>query len=734
MAEDGVDRFSSCGAFVGELQRALAGSGVPSEAASRSALPPELDPVGPLFGREQDLAWLARMWRESTGREGIRVLVAGVRGIGKTRLAAEFARTAHLGGASVGYASCIGPADAAVREIFSSGTGTGPRLLVIDDADAADVATARAFAELGANAGVGLMVLATCRDAGAPTTSVLLGTGAPEDRIRQLEPLDAGAMARIFELYAPGTPARTADRILAHTRGVPLLVHQTVTEWVREGSVRRLDEEAAAARGLREELRASEDAVADRVRDLQLATERVETVARDAEDAAAGPALGVCPFRGLAPFDVGDAEFFFGRERLVGTLVARLVGTAVLAVVGPSGSGKSSIVRAGLVPALASGALPGSDGWPTVVIRPGERPGAELEAGVAAAGFPGTAGHGVDGLLSSAAAGLPLSAKLVLVVDQFEEVFTTCRDEGERDAFIDGLIDAATRPNGRCAVVIAIRADYYGRCAAYPRLADLVATNQVLIGPMDRRELRHAIELPAERAGLRVEEELTEALVEDVSGQPGGLPLLSTALLELWERRDGRWLRASEYARSGRVEAAVARLAERTYERLTPDRRETARAILLRLTGPGEGDEVVRRRVPLAEFGGEGAEERRAVLDVLAASRLVTISEGTVEVAHEALLREWPRLRGWLEQDVQGRATHRHLISAARDWDERGRDAADLYRGARLASAVEWVEAHPAQPNDLEAEFLARSVSASDVERASSRRSVRRLRALLAGL
>ena len=257
-----------------------------------------------------------------------------------------------------------------------------------------------------------------------------------------------------------------------------------------------------------------------------------------------------------------------------------------------------------------------------------------------------------------------------------------------------------------------------------PELSRLLGANHVLVGPMRRDELRRAIELPARRAGLRVEPDLVEVLLGDVEGEPGALPLLSTALLELWQHRDGRHLLLSAYEHTGGVHGAVSRLAESAYERLDPDHRELARRILLRLAGEGEGDAVVRRRVPLDELEGEGVAD---VLAVLANDRLVTIGEGEVEVAHEALLREWPRLRGWLEEDAQGRQLHLHLHDAARQWAAADRDPGELYRGARLAAVLDWSAAHEAELNSAESAFVVES-------RAASQRSHRRLRALLAGL
>ena len=322
---------------------------------------------------------------------------------------------------------------------------------------------------------------------------------------------------------------------------------------------------------------------------------------------------------------------------------------------------------------------------------------------------------------------------MVLAVDQFEEAFTACRDEAERAAFFEALVAAADDPDQRVVVVLAIRADFYGRCAEYPGLSARISANNVLVGPMTREELRRAIELPARRAGLRVEPQLVSALVDDVADEPGGLPLLSTALLELWQERSGRTLRHASYEASGGVSGAVARLAERAYERLSEPQRERARTILLRLADAEEAAPV-RRRVPISELEVERDEEAAAALAVLTESRLVTVDEGTVEVAHEALLREWPRLRGWLEEDAEGRRLHQHLIHAAGEWQASGRDPAELYRGARLASALDWAAEHDPELNELERDFLEESRAASEREAERQRRTNRRLRTLLAGV
>ncbi len=297
---------------------------------------------------------------------------------------------------------------------------------------------------------------------------------------------------------------------------------------VDEASRRLVDVASRAAAG-RIDLSDVEAELAGKVIDLQLAREQARALAGPHTPArAAGE--GICPFKGLASFEPVDADYYFGRERLIAELVARLVGAGFLGIVGPSGSGKSSVLRAGLLPALAGGVLPGSGGWRRLLLRPGERPLDELRRVLVS---------GAKDPLAEALDALPDNARLFLAVDQLEELFTACRSETERAAFADTLARAAADPDGRALVVVALRADFYGRFAAYPGLAELLASNHVLVGPMLAAELRRVVELPAGRVGLRVERELADVLVDDVEGEPGALPLLSTALLELWQKRQG---------------------------------------------------------------------------------------------------------------------------------------------------------------------------------------------------
>jgi WD40 repeat protein/tRNA A-37 threonylcarbamoyl transferase component Bud32 len=487
---------------------------------------------------------------------------------------------------------------------------------------------------------------------------------------------------------------------------------------------RLLAEVASRAAAGRSDLSQVEAELAGKVMGLQVVREQARALSTTPTPTRLA-AQGFCPFKGLASFEPSDADYFFGRERLVAELVARLVGATFLGIVGPSGSGKSSVLRAGLLPALAGGVLPGSDRWRRVLMRPGEQPLEELRRMLAS---------GARDPVAEALKALPADERILLAVDQLEELFTACTDEGQRAAFVDVLTRATADPRGRAVVAVALRADFYGRFAGYPELAELLGPNHVLVGPMQASELRRAVELPAGRVGLRVEPELVDALVDDIEGEPGALPLLSTALLELWGKRSDNTLTLASYRESGGVHGAVARLAERTYAGIPETNTALVRAIMLRLVGEGEGDAAVRRRASLVELDLEHNRETENVLATLADSRLVTVSEGSVEVAHEALLREWPRLREWIEEDGQGRRLRRHITQAATEWDTAGRDQGELYRGARLAAALDWSTDHTLELNELERAFVSESREVSETENKRVRRTNRRLRGLLAGV
>ena len=681
-------------------------------------LPPELTPEPPVLGgRAAELERLQAAWRAARAGAGRVVLLHGPSGVGKTRLVAELARELHSHRARVFYVGGAGPE--AGTKLQEARRTVGPALIFVDDLDRAPAEIVKDAGEVAEAARSSLLiVLAYCDD--PPPAAVTQLARELETRGAErvaLGPLGTDGVREIVAMYAgERTGSAPLERLAEASEGLPRRVHEVVAEWADREAVQRVGAQAGRAAARRGELRDLEAELASNVVDLHTVREKSERFSRARRprpDGVDDGGVPLCPFKGLASYDVSDAEYFYGRDKLIAEMVARLAGAGMLGVVGPSGSGKSSAVRAGLLPALADGVLPGSEGWELALLRPGEHPLRALEHATVEATPKG---------------------RLVVAVDQFEEVFTACDEESERAAFVDSLVAWASGPRRRAVVLVAVRADFYGRCAAYPELSRLLGANHVLVGPMRRDELRRAIELPARRAGLRVEPELVEALIEDVEGAPGALPLLSTSLLELWQHRDGRRLHMRAYRRVGGVHGAVARLAEGAYERLDPERREVARRIMLRLAGEGEGDAVVRRRVPLAELEADRDEGVAEVLAVLAADRLVTVGEGEVEVAHEALLREWPRLRAWLEEDAEGRRLHRHLIHAAGEWQGSGHDPAELYRGARLASSLDWAASHHSELNDLERRFLDESRSVSEREAERQRRTNRRLRALLAGV
>lgn len=451
----------------------------------------------------------------------------------------------------------------------------------------------------------------------------------------------------------------------------------------------------------------------------------------------------ICPYRGLQPFDEQHTEFFFGREALTQWLVEGLRNSRFLAVIGPSGSGKSSVVRAGLIPALRRGTLPGSERWMILSMTPGARPLEGLAAHLSR--LPNGGEDRVTSMLQlqdrlhkdqralHAAVCLaltdgPKDSHVLLVADQFEELFTLCQDEDERQRFLDNLLYASSIALGRTLVVVALRADFYARAATYLELADCMADHQVAVTPMVETELRQAIEMPAQRVGLGFDVGLVDTIVEDVRGQPGMLPLLEHALLELWERRGDQQLTLQAYWKTGGVAGAVARRAETEYERLSPEQQALTRRTLLRLVQPGEGTEDTRRCTYLSEllFSSEQALQVRFVVQQLTSARLLTTSrdatsgEELVDVAHEALIRGWPRLRGWIEENRAALRTHRRLTSAANEWKKKGWDESYLYRGAQLAEAEEWWQAHLAEVNILEQDFLKASTDLRDRESAAA--------------
>jgi hypothetical protein len=351
---------------------------------------------------------------------------------------------------------------------------------------------------------------------------------------------------------------------------------------------------------------------------------------------AHGQADDTCPYQGLEVFDEEHAEFFFGRERDVQRLVEKLKATRFLAVLGASGSGKSSLVRAGLIPALRAGALPKSEAWTICVLKPGSRPLTSLTAKLLQLSSGKDSMQttldqmGKDDRTLHLAVAFALvdkpAGRIVWVIDQFEEVFTLCSDEKERASFLGNLLYASSIPDGQSTVLLTMRADFLPKCAAWPDLAARVAAQQFLVSPMGADMLRQAIEEPARRVSLGFEAGLVDTILSDVASEPGALPLLEHALLELWKRRCDHTLTLDGYRESGGVKGAIAKTAEETFKSFSPEEQAIVRRIMLRLTQLGEGTEDTRRRATIDEIvtTPSEADAVERVVKAMADARLLT--------------------------------------------------------------------------------------------------------------
>ncbi len=454
------------------------------------------------------------------------------------------------------------------------------------------------------------------------------------------------------------------------------------------------------------------------------------------------------PYKGLRSFDEADAADFFGRTRLVDQLVSELRDSRFLAVVGPSGSGKSSVVRAGLLPALREGALPGSSRWFVTTMVPGRRPYEELESALLRVAINPPASCSSSSATATGASPAPVrrslpsdATELVLVIDQFEELFTQ-GDGDERDEFLAALASAVGDDEARLRVVVTIRADYFDRPLTHRSIGELMAAHNVAITPLSAEELERAVAGPAERAGARLEPGLLAAIVADVADRPAALPLLQYCLTELYERRDGLVMTLAAYRELGGVSGALGRRAEEEYQSLDDEDQVAARELFTRLVTPGEGAADTRRRARRSELLAlpVGAEAMERVINGFGTQRLLTFDrdpatrEPTVEVGHEALLTEWPRLKAWVDEDREGLRLVRRVGEASEAWAQAGREEADLLRGARLETLTEWTTANPGRLSADEGEFVAASIAARDAATARERRNTRRLHRLVVGV
>ena len=488
------------------------------------------------------------------------------------------------------------------------------------------------------------------------------------------------------------------------------------------------------------------------------------------------------PYKGLRSFQAADAESFFGREVLTQRLLARVAELSsealptnstfeqelpsgrFLAVIGPSGSGKSSVVLAGLLPALRRGAIAGSEHWFITEMLPGANPLEEIEAALlrVAVNPPPSLLEQLcadeRGLGRAIKRALPADERveLVLVIDQFEEVFTLVDQEAERAHLLRSLLAAVSDPRSRLRLIITLRADFYDRPLLYEGFSELLRLRTEVVTPLTADELARAITNPAERVGVTVEPQLVAAMTRDVAAQPGTLPLLQYALTELFEQRNGHVMTLPRYQELGGIEGVLAQRADGLYLALDADDQWEAQQLFLRLITPGEGVEDTRRRATRQEIEDAGVSE--AAIELFGRARLLTFDhdhatrEPTVEVAHEALLRAWPRLRGWVDAARDKLRTQRQLAQATREWLQAGRDTSYLASGGRLGQfeALQapgalsltgderafLVAGQAAQTAQAEAEQarLARELAQAKAAAVAEQRAAQRLRVLVGAL
>ena len=597
--------------------------------------------------------------------------------------------------------------------------------------------------------------------------------------------LDAGSPERTSGMMMRGTPAylspeqvrleAATPRSDVYALGVVLYEMLTGEYLYPEGSLsalldRHLREPVPSLRDPRPELPREVDQVIARATAKDADDRFADILEVAAAFRAASAAATVAPepvgeirnpYKGLRAFLEADARDFFGRESVTRRLVDRLSepvdGARFLAVVGPSGSGKSSVVQAGLIPALRRGALPGSERWYVVDVLPGAYPFRELESALLAVAVEPPPSLLQDlrdddlGLVHVADRVLPdPDAELVIVLDQFEEVFTLVADVDERTRLLASLRAAALEPQSRVRVIATLRADFFDEPLSIHGFGDLLAARTEAIPPMSPEELERAIVAPADRSGLAVEPKLLAAMIADVVDRPGALPLLQYTLTELAERRMDGLLTLEGYRRIGGVSGALARRAEQQFETINEAARDACRQMFLRLVTLGEGSEDTRRRVrrselmPLAD-----APVMAGVIDTFGRHRLLSFDrdpstrEPTVEIAHEALLAVWARLGTWIDDARDDIRTERQLSTAASEWAAAEEDESFLLHGTRLEQISTWADAtpiglSPADETFLRAsitrrnEELAREQARKEREAATQRRSTNRLRTLVA--
>ena len=434
-----------------------------------------------------------------------------------------------------------------------------------------------------------------------------------------------------------------------------------------------------------------------------------------------------CPYIGLDSFDDENRHLFYGRDQLIRELLDQVLVSRLVTAVGPSGSGKSSVVLAGLLPRLQDGALPDSENWHYYsTIVPGAAPLAQLAKLLEPEGAETAEWltENYDAFLNDSEHLAKLiqtqsNVPVVMTIDQFEETFTLCHDDRERDAFIDNLLNLVNAREARHVVILTMRVDYESYLNKVPLFQSLYEQGLVRVTAMNASELHDAIEQPANAIGLKFEDGLIDALVREIVGEPAALPLLQFALLQLWDDRERNRITWDAYRRLGGVMEALASTADSLFNNLLPEEQQTARRILLRLVRPGTGVEFTRRRAPRSALyqSGEANDRIDRVLEKLVEARLLRQTDGQTadsdqfEVAHEALVRNWPRLVEWLEEERVVLRQRLRFTAQAEAWDTQNRDDGALLRGKQLQEALLFEDLNP-----LEQEYIAASKAALQLE------------------
>jgi WD40 repeat protein/energy-coupling factor transporter ATP-binding protein EcfA2 len=668
-----------------------------------------------LVGRDVEQAWLIEAWEAARRGSGQLRVIAGPVDSGRTRLVAQLATIAAGDHAHVVYhrgendlASSVvgapGAASSAAVVVLAKRARRQPVLLIVDDVERATAATMEMVVAVARDVErmPAMLVVVVDASAGGSAVEALRQLDSSGERWCELGPLGAAEIARIVESDGIDDPAALLA-IVSIADGLPGAACREAATWAERVAGDRVQRAALTSAGALAIAGEARDAVVDEVERLLRVRSRRQRLASEAWAHRS-------PYVGLAAYGPADAAVFFGREQLVAELAARVLERRIVVVTGSSGSGKSSLVRAGLVPLVQSGRLPGGGPWRVTVTTPGPDPLRTLDE--------------LDEL--------DLPGAQLLIIDQFEEALIS--SPTGVDALVAKLVRLALDPAVDARIVLVVRADQYPHLAEVRHLADLVEESLLVVGRPTEHELRRIVIEPAERAGCRVEPGLVEAIVADVGDSEGALPLVSTALVALWEARVDDVLTLERYRSEGGLAASVERLGVRVLDepgREPGERERSVRRALMLLVDVTEDGSWVRRRVGRVDVPAE----LDSAFDSLVDERLVVRHDDDYELVHEVVFRSWSRLARWLDDARADLTLERELRRAARSWDERHRPEDDVWRGARLAAAVEWCRRSSDAGAAQVAEFVTAGVSIADRSRVDTeaqlsreRRATRRLR------